>query len=371
MTDIVMRPRPFILLVLSSFLWACGFDGPGSDGATADGEPTRQPSTSAGTEAVPSEPSGVPGGGIRQWIHDIRSGLQEVRTSPAGSRSAVLDLYVGRQEYVEMYYGRNGQLTGDDHPELAEAVLAQESLFHELMQVTGADEVEPAVVRAKVDELEAQTERVMELAREAGVPLESHAPPDAEGSGDASAAEDPDAVLAGAGGSAGTRRSGRVAMGEIRAVLDDLDAAEEAFRAGDREDALARVEHAYLEGFEPLESRLPSANVQRVERLIHLSLRPRLARGAPVAEVAESFDALRAELVAADRAVAGGDTFWFGALNSLIIILREGLEAVLLVGALLAYLGKVEGGREHFPGSGPASGWAWSRPSPPGGPPRR
>jgi len=44
-------------------------------------------------------------------------------------------------------------------------------------------------------------------------------------------------------------------------------------------------------------------------------------------EVAESFEAVRSELVAADRAVAGTDSFWFGAINSLIIIVREGLES--------------------------------------------
>jgi len=331
------RRSTVLLLLLAGALWGCG--GPDAPDGGQDAAP--EAPSGSGTAA-----SGIPAGGIQQWVGDIRSGLEEIRSNPTASRSRVLDLYVGRQEYIEMYYGTNGQLTGADHPELAEAVLTQESLFHELMQITGAEEVDPEAVRSKVGELEAQTERVMELAREAGVPLESHAP---EGGGetDASAADDPDALLAGSGGAAAG--GGEVSMPEIGAILSQLDAAEEAYRAGDSREALAGVETAYLEGFEPLESRLPGANVQRVERLIHLSLRPRIARAAPAEEVSESFAALRSELMAADRAVAGADSFWFGALNSLIIILREGLEAVLLVGALLAYLGKVEGGREHFP----------------------
>ncbi|NIP57351.1 MAG: hypothetical protein GWM92_15655, partial [Gemmatimonadetes bacterium] len=337
------RRRSTVLpLLLAGALWGCGeADAPESG-------PDAAPEAPSGPGAAAAPGSGIPTGGIQQWMADIRAGLEEVRSNPAGSRSRVLDLYVGRQEYIEMYYGTNGQLTGADHPELAEAVLTQESLFHQLMQITGAAEVDPEAVRAKVAELETQTERVMELAREAGVPLESHAP-EGDGESDASAAEDPDALLAGAGGSGGAAAGGEVTMPEIGAILSQLDAAEEAYRAGASRKALAGVETAYLEGFEPLEARLPGANVQRVERLIHLSLRPRIAREAPAEEVSESFAALRSELMAADRAVAGADSFWFGAINSLIIIVREGLEAVLLVGALLAYLGKVEGGREHFP----------------------
>jgi len=349
MTNLPRRRSTTFLLLLCGALWGCGGADGGDEAPAAGQDAPGEPAAEA--EGGAPAPSGIPEGGIRQWVSDIRSGLEEVRSNPSASRSRVLDLYVGRQEYVEMYYGTNGQLTGTEHPELAEAVTTQESIFHELMQLTGTESVDPEAVRAKVQELEAQAERVLELAREAGVPLESHAPGGGEGSdASASVAEDPDAVLAGAGGGPGGDGRGRsVSMPEIREILAELDAAEEAYRGGDAREALAGVEHAYLEGFEPLESRLPGANVQRVERLIHLSLRPRIARGAPGDEVAESFEAVRSELVAADRAVAGTDSFWFGAINSLIIIVREGLEAVLLVGALLAYLGSVEGGREHFP----------------------
>jgi len=330
-----LRSRlPIALLALT--LSACGGAGPDSSGDGALPGEEAPPETSHEPDDGALSVDGIPAGGIRQWVDDIRAGLDEVRADPAASRPRVIDLYVGRQEYIEMYYGPNGELTGADHPELAEAVRAQEALFHELMGLTGAAEVDAAAVEAKVAEIEAQSERVMALAREAGVPLESH------GAGGEAAV---DSVAVGGSRGGGT---GPVAMPEIRAVLSMLEAAREAYRAGEAGRALATLEHAYLEGFEPLESRLPGANVQRVERLIHLTLRPGIARGAPAGEIDRGFAAVRAELVAADRAVGGGDAFWFGAVNALVIIVREGLEAVLLVGALLAYLGKVEGGREHF-----------------------
>lgn len=329
---------PIALLALT--LWACG--GAGTDGSGDDAALGEEAAAEASHESDDGTlaADGIPAGGIRQWVDDIRAGLDEVRVDPAASRSRVIDLYVGRQEYIEMYYGPNGELTGADHPELAEAVRDQETLFHELMGLTGAAEVDAATVEAKVREIEAQTGRVMALAREAGVPLESH--------GTGEGGPDDAAVDSLAAGGFVDGDPGRVAMPEIRAVLSELGAAREAYRAGEGERALAVLERAYLEGFEPLESRLPGPNVQRVERLIHLTLRPGIARGAPVSEIDRGFAAVRSELVAADRAVEGGDAFWFGAVNSLVIIVREGLEAVLLVGALLAYLGKVEGGRKHF-----------------------
>lgn len=277
-------------------------------------------------------------------MSDIRAGLREVEAEPSAAGSRVVSLYVGRQEYIEMFYGPGGEITGQDHPALADAVMTQEATFHELMQLTGSDAA-PEEVVAKVEELERQLDRTLQQARQAEVPLDRGAPADAS----AADVEDPTALV-GSGGSAQGADGGTASMPEIRSILAELDEAEAAYRDGDRDAALAGVEHAYLEGFEPLESRLAPSDVQRVERLIHLSLRPRISRGAPEAEVAESFAAVRSGLRAADRSVAeAGSSFWFGAFNSLIIIVREGLEAVLLVGALLAYLAKVEGGRQHHP----------------------
>lgn len=335
-----------VVFLLLGFLAGCG--GGDSEGApSATDQPASEAaSEDAGAAAGAEEPppsSGIPEGGLEQWVEDIRGELDAIASGDlSGARSQVLNLYVGRQEYIEMFYGPGGQFTGRDHPELARAVTAQETLFHDLMELTAREKPDPVAVGAKLDELRAQLDRVMSLAGEAGVPLER-----GQGGEGADASDAPEALL-GSEGDPGSDGGTRASMPEIRAIVAELDEAEAAYLDGDRETALAGVEHAYLEGFEPLESRLPQANVQSVERLIHLSLRPRIARAAPSAQVSESFDAVRSELRRADVAVASaGSTFWFGAINSLAIILREGLEAVLLVGALLAYLGTMEGGREQ------------------------
>jgi high-affinity iron transporter len=134
---------------------------------------------------------------------------------------------------------------------------------------------------------------------------------------------------------------------EISALAAELERGRVAYREGRRDEALTSVEHAYLERFEPLESRLPSDLVGRIERAIHLSLRPDIRAGAPVERVDLAFASLYADLERADRRLASGASFWFGAVNAFAIIFREGLEAVLLVGAMLAYLGRMGGGRRH------------------------
>jgi len=111
-----------------------------------------------------------------------------------------------------------------------------------------------------------------------------------------------------------------------------------AFDAGRARDADRLVLDAYLLGFEPLEPRL----------------RGRDAQG--TAEVERAFHALRSALQGTDRAAVRAqhrqldeDLGSFGGTRTtvvpfvaaLVIYLREGVEAALLVGALLAGLGKL------------------------------
>ncbi|NJD09557.1 MAG: iron permease, partial [Gemmatimonadetes bacterium] len=107
-------------------------------------------------------------------------------------------------------------------------------------------------------------------------------------------------------------------------MLDRLALAEAAM-AADRAAALEYVEGAYLEGFEPVESRLPAELVNRIERGFHLQLRPALAAG-ELGTARQLLERLRADLREADAFLAGGGSFWFGAANALAIIVREGLE---------------------------------------------
>jgi high-affinity iron transporter len=125
---------------------------------------------------------------------------------------------------------------------------------------------------------------------------------------------------------------------EIARILGSLHEAESRWEAGDAAGALALVEQTYLQDVEPLEARLPGPVSRQVESLIHLRLRPQLARATPGEEVRATFLSLYASLADADAALAGGTTFWFGAANAFVIIVREGLEAVLLIAAIVAYL---------------------------------
>jgi FTR1 family protein len=134
---------------------------------------------------------------------------------------------------------------------------------------------------------------------------------------------------------------------EVRSILQQLRAASNSYAAGDHARALALVEHTYLEQFEPLESRLPRPLVDRAEKLIHLQLRPAIKSGASVAKVNGMLGALGNEMSSADRFLRNGGSAWFAIVNSFVIIVREGLEAVLLIAALLAYLGAIGAGAKH------------------------
>jgi high-affinity iron transporter len=59
---------------------------------------------------------------------------------------------------------------------------------------------------------------------------------------------------------------------------------------------------------------------------------------APPADIAAVIDEIEPRLAEADIVLASGLTGIFAALNSLAIIVREGLEAVLIIGAIVGYL---------------------------------
>lgn len=282
--------------------------------------------------------AGQPPGGLRVWVADIRAGLEEVvaqaEAADFGSaRDRALQLYIGRQEYIEIFYGAGGQLVSDEDRALAAAVKDSEARFHALLQLLNErPEPSPDRVTAAVTAVRAEHERVLREAEAAGVPP---APPE-QATGE-SVPEGPALPVA----------RGEARTPEVRAILEKLAAAERAYRAGDVPSALAWVEEAYLEQFESVEARLPAASVRRVERLIHLELRPRISRGAPTRDVERTLGAIRGELSAVDARLAGGMSFFFGAVNGFVIIVREGLEAVLLIAAVLAYLARIDSEKRH------------------------
>lgn len=112
-------------------------------------------------------------------------------------------------------------------------------------------------------------------------------------------------------------------------------------RAGDRDGARRTLISAYLDHFEPHEPGLrarDSALVAEVESAF-LALRAAIDRGRGVDQSATRLDAL---LEKSDARAAGGAFVAF--LGALVIALREGVEAALLVAAMLALLRKA--GRE-------------------------
>lgn len=107
---------------------------------------------------------------------------------------------------------------------------------------------------------------------------------------------------------------------------------------GDWDGARKAVVDAYLLGLEPIEPTLRARDPKLVERLEQGFTRTRLAaqqRQGFEAEVA-ALDALLAESGTSTR----GD-FWSVFLAALFILLREGFEATIVVGALLAVMKKM------------------------------
>jgi high-affinity iron transporter len=116
-----------------------------------------------------------------------------------------------------------------------------------------------------------------------------------------------------------------------------------AYRAGDVAAAREAATVAYLEGFELVEA--PLDNVDKALRLAierdMLGLRGAIARGMPADALAAEFARVDAQLGEAQQRLAAGDLSPGAAYASaLIILLREGLEAILLVAAIIAFVKK-------------------------------
>ncbi|MGN7724814.1 FTR1 family protein [Luteimonas sp. 22616] len=118
----------------------------------------------------------------------------------------------------------------------------------------------------------------------------------------------------------------------------------EAYAAGDAAVARDKLLSAYLDGVEPIEPLLGTrdAGLLRELETAMASVRGSISQGAGVADVrasAAEAEALlnRAEATLDDNDSAGATTAFIGALT---ILLREGLEALLIVIAMVAFLRK-------------------------------
>ena len=131
----------------------------------------------------------------------------------------------------------------------------------------------------------------------------------------------------------------------LQLARDRLRQSYDAYVAGDRKKATDLALSAYLDGFEPVEAVLATRDgdlMTEVERAMS-GFRVAIARNEPAASLRQQLsqtEALldRAEAALAPEAATDVSTF----LGAFTILLREGLEALLVVIAMIAFLRKAE-----------------------------
>ncbi|EUB73173.1 iron permease FTR1 [Pseudomonas sp. GM41(2012)] len=120
-----------------------------------------------------------------------------------------------------------------------------------------------------------------------------------------------------------------------------LDKSLFAYRAGDHDQAYDLSVAAYLEGFELVESSLDNvnANVRKDTEKSLMAYRQSLQDGLPVAQVQQRLDAAKAKLKESAGLLGSDGLSWsLSYISGLLILLREGLEAILVLAAILAFL---------------------------------
>ena len=133
--------------------------------------------------------------------------------------------------------------------------------------------------------------------------------------------------------------------GSLALTRERLDQSLAAYRAGDRKGAAELALSAYLDGFEPVEPVLAArdaALMARIERAM-AELRSAIGQGRSVSDVEAANRSLSSLFAEAESALAperaSGVSSFLGAFG---VLLREGLEALLIVIATIAFLKKTE-----------------------------
>ncbi|MGW8463692.1 FTR1 family protein [Pseudomonas sp. CLCA07] len=120
-----------------------------------------------------------------------------------------------------------------------------------------------------------------------------------------------------------------------------LDKSIAAYRAGDHDQAYDLSVAAYLEGFELVESSLDNvdANVRKDTEKSLMAYRQSLQDGLPVAQAQQRLDTAKAKLKESAGLLGSDGLSWsLSFISGLLILLREGLEAILVLAAILAFL---------------------------------
>jgi high-affinity iron transporter len=119
--------------------------------------------------------------------------------------------------------------------------------------------------------------------------------------------------------------------------------AAQLYGSGEKEKAYQKAIEAYLDGFEMAEPTLfaKDAALGKSLEAQFTEFRNAIKQGVPVAELQQKHHAIEVNLdLAAQKITAGDDRFsgYYAFLNSALIILREGLEAALILAAIVAML---------------------------------
>ncbi|HHG8774884.1 TPA: FTR1 family protein [Raoultella planticola] len=128
-------------------------------------------------------------------------------------------------------------------------------------------------------------------------------------------------------------------------INHSIDAALARYQRGEAQDAILDIQDAYFDRFEAtgMENKIGSRDATFKTRLeAHFTRMVSLMKaGQPQEALASEAAALRADLQQAVTMLGEGEeTQWSLLLYSLMIIVREGLEALLIVAAIVAYLVK-------------------------------
>ncbi|MDU9401194.1 cytochrome c/FTR1 family iron permease [Pseudomonas sp. zfem004] len=120
-----------------------------------------------------------------------------------------------------------------------------------------------------------------------------------------------------------------------------LDKSLAAYRAGDHDQAYDLSVAAYLEGFELVESSLDNidAQVRKDTEKSLMAYRQSLQDGLPLAQAEQRLAEAKAKLAQASKLLGSDGLSWsLSYISGLLILLREGLEAILVLAAILAFL---------------------------------
>ncbi|MEX5506065.1 FTR1 family protein [Pseudomonas putida] len=120
-----------------------------------------------------------------------------------------------------------------------------------------------------------------------------------------------------------------------------LDKSLAAYRTGDHDQAYDLSVAAYLEGFELVESSLDNIDTQArkdTEKSL-MAYRQSLQDGLPVAQAEQRLAEAKGKLDQAAKLLGSDGLSWsLSYISGLLILLREGLEAILVLAAILAFL---------------------------------